>query len=311
MNDHLLVHAPAKLNLALSVGSPRDDGMHPLSSWMVTLLWGDSVYLVRRDEGARSLFANVWAHGAPHTPDLDWPLRTDLSFRAHAAMEAAAGRALPVRMRVEKRIPVGGGLGGGSSNAAAVLRGLNELFELGFQTDRLRSIAASLGSDVAFLVEGGSAIVSGVGEVVARAGDAPNAHIVLAFPDGVCPTPSVYRQFDAMGAGSREPDHARVRALATRGRVMMDEPFNDLALPARATSAAVARAIDEIVEVAQQPVHVCGSGSSLFLVCDDPIHAEHIARTIEGESGVKAVATCCAPLSPSILHPAPPSHACE
>ena len=102
MDDDLLVHAPAKLNLALSVGAPRPDGLHPLSSWMVTLGWGDSIYLRRRDPGSSSLFANVWAADAPHTPDLDWPLRSDLAWKAHAAIERAVGRQLPVRVRVEK-----------------------------------------------------------------------------------------------------------------------------------------------------------------------------------------------------------------
>jgi hypothetical protein len=123
MDDDLLVHAPAKLNLALSVGAPRPDGLHPLSSWMVTLGWGDSIYLRRRDPGSSSLFANVWAADAPHTPDLDWPLRSDLAWKAHAAIERAVGRQLPVRVRVEKRIPVGGGLGGGGQGDSAEAKG--------------------------------------------------------------------------------------------------------------------------------------------------------------------------------------------
>ncbi len=310
MDDDLLVHAPAKLNLALSVGAPRPDGLHPLSSWMVTLGWGDSIYLRRRDPGSNSLFANVWAADAPHTPDLDWPLRSDLSWKAHAAVERAVGRQLPVRVRVEKRIPVGGGLGGGSSNAAAMLRGLNELFELRLGNDELRSIAAGLGSDVAFLVEGGSAIVSGVGERVDALPDVPQVHVVLCFPEAHCPTPMVYRLFDALRPGAGDPDHARVLSMAATDRVHAHEPFNDLAAPARESSEAVRRAMDEIAEVTQLPVHVCGSGSSLFVVCDEPIHAEHVAQVVLNEAAVKAVATQAGGPCGSVRNPPPVRRTC-
>ncbi len=310
MDDDLLVHAPAKLNLALSVGAPRPDGLHPLSSWMVTLGWGDSIYLRRRDPGSSSLFANVWAADAPHTPDLDWPLRSDLSWKAHAAIERAVGRQLPVRVRVEKRIPVGGGLGGGSSNAAALLRGLDELFGLRLGNEALRSIAAGLGSDVAVLVEGGSAIVSGVGERVEPRQGMPKAHVVLCFPEAHCPTPTVYRLFDALRPDAGEPEHARVLGMAASNRVRTHEPFNDLAAPARASSEAVRRAMDEIAEVTQLPVHVCGSGSSLFLVCDDPIHAEHVAQVVRHRAAVKSVATHVGAPGPSLRNPPPPRRTC-
>lgn len=310
MDDDLLVHAPAKLNLALSVGAPRPDGFHPLSSWMVTLDWGDSIYLRRRDPGSSSLFANVWATDAPHTPDLDWPLRSDLSWKAHAAIERAVGRQLPVRVRVEKRIPVGGGLGGGSSNAAAVLRGLDALFDLRLGNDALRSIAADLGSDVAFLVQGGSAIVSGVGERVDAMPDVPLVHLVLCFPQAHCPTPTVYRLFDRLRPDAGAPEDARVRALAATDRLRAHQPFNDLAAPARESSDAVRRAMDEIAEVSHLPVHVCGSGSSLFLVCDDPIHAEHVARIVLNEAAVKAVATQVAGPAGIVRNPPPARRTC-
>lgn len=305
MDDDLLVHAPAKLNVALSVGRARVDGLHPLASWMITLDWGDSVYLRRRDPGSHSLFANVWAAGAPWTPDLDWPLRTDLSFRAHAMLEQEVGRRLPVRIRVEKRIPIGGGLGGGSSNAAGVLRGLNELFELGLDSGTLRGLAARLGSDVPFLVDGGSAIVSGVGDRVDPVGAPPAMHVVLCFPQAHCPTPAVYGLFDAMRPNAGTPEHGLVAALAASDRVRPHEPFNDLADPARASSEDVRRAMDEIAEVTDLPVHVCGSGSSLFVVCDESIHAEHVARLVQGEAGVKAVATHASGVRPSVERPAP------
>ena len=93
-------------------------------------------------------------------------------------MEEHVGRKLPIKMRLEKRIPVGGGLGGGSSNAAAMLRALNELFDLKLSRETLRDIAARLGSDVPFLIDGGSAIVTGLGEQLEPT--AQGGHLLLA-----------------------------------------------------------------------------------------------------------------------------------
>ncbi|MBL9141698.1 MAG: hypothetical protein JNK53_07510, partial [Phycisphaerae bacterium] len=259
------IQCPAKLNLALSVGPPGADRMHPIASWMVTTDFADSLHLTRLPEDRRSMYAVVWAADAPRTAAIDWPIQKDLAVRAHLALEQFAGRALPLRMRLEKRIPVGGGLGGGSSNAAAMLRGANELFELGASTDELARIASTLGSDVPFLVRGGSAIVEGLGERLHHHARVPDLHAVLAFPDAACPTGPVYGRFDAM-----RPDAAlqsdRVRALAERAGggapVSHDDPFNDLAAPACAVAPMLADLIEEIEHVAERRVHISGSGST-------------------------------------------------
>jgi hypothetical protein len=115
-------------------------------------------------------------------------------------------------MKLEKRIPVGGGLGGGSSNAAAMLRGIVELFDLEVPHADLVEIARSLGSDVPFLLRGGSAIVEGLGERLEHHDHLPDVHAVLAFPAAACPTGAIYGKFDLM-----RPDAALQSARGTRG----------------------------------------------------------------------------------------------
>ena len=122
--------APSKVNLALSVGAPGTDGMHPIASWMVTTRFGDDLTVKRLPPGTPSRYAIEWHDEALRRTEIDWKLAKDLAVRAHGALEQRLGRELPVQMRLQKRIPVGGGLGGGSSNAAAMLRALDALFDL-------------------------------------------------------------------------------------------------------------------------------------------------------------------------------------
>ena len=121
----IAVQAPAKLNLALSVGPPDQRGMHPICTWMVTISLCDDLLVTRLDEGRLSRYAILWHPDALRPLEIDWPVPRDLAVRAHLALEQHVGRPLPVQLKLDKRIPVGGGLGGGSSDAAAIEIQLN------------------------------------------------------------------------------------------------------------------------------------------------------------------------------------------
>lgn len=284
--------APSKVNLALSVGAPGTDGMHPIASWMVTTRFGDDLTVKRLPPGTPSRYAIEWHDEAPRRTEIDWKLAKDLAVRAHGALQQRLGRELPVQMRLQKRIPVGGGLGGGSSNAAAMLRALDALFDLRLRPQFLEHLSTQLGSDVPFLVQGGSAVVEGLGERLARAAE-HRTHMVLVFPDAQCPTGAVYRAFDALRADARV-DAPRVRDLAERG-ASADTPFNDLALAACHVAPRLAEVRAEVEQFARQPVHVSGSGSTLFLVCDSAVHADVLADAIGDKVGVPAVSTVTGP----------------
>src|SRR5436190_20490393 len=137
MPASLTVNAPAKLNVALSVGPPRGDGMHPIASWMVTVDLFDELVFTRLDDDRLSRYALLWHKDAKRRSEINWSITKDLAVRAHLALEHHVGRHLPVQLKLEKRIPVGGGLGGGSSDAAATLRAVNELFDLGLSLEEL------------------------------------------------------------------------------------------------------------------------------------------------------------------------------
>ena len=284
----IAVQPPAKLNLALTVG-PRDGrGMHPICSWMVTISLCDLMVITRLPENRPSCYAIACHTDAPRPREIDWPTTGDLAVRAHLAIQRHVQRPLPVQLKLEKRIPVGGGLGGGSSDAAATLRVVNELFELGLADDALRGIAAGLGSDVPFFVGGGSAIVHGFGERVDTLDETRPLHAVVVFPDADCPTGEVYRVLDGqVGEATLRAD--LVHALATRP-VRPDGIFNDLAAAAIDFVPALAEPLRQLAELAERQAHVAGSGSSLFVLCDDQQHAERLAALVRSRLDLPAVA---------------------
>ncbi len=285
----LTEHAFAKVNLALSVGPPGVDRMHPIASWMTTVDLHDELILTRLEEGSLSRYAILWHAEARRRSEIDWSITRDLSVRAHLALQEFVGRELPIQAKLEKRIPVGGGLGGGSADAAAMLRGVNRLHELGLSATDLATIGAELGSDIPFLVQGGSAVVEGLGERIEPRARREPIHLVLIFPESGCPTGQVYSAFDGLGPASLRVEV--VRTLAEQHRVDPAAPFNDLLRPALQVSPTLADDIDEVAGVAERPVHLSGSGSTLFIICDDELHAIALADAIESRLRIPAIAT--------------------
>ncbi|MEM7756062.1 MAG: hypothetical protein AAF297_10550 [Planctomycetota bacterium] len=288
MPRRLTVKAYAKVNLCLSVGAPITDGahggagsgMHPIASWMAAVDLYDEIELTELAQGDDTAWQIRWSDGRA----IDWAVSDDLAVRA-AAVLGAADR---VGGRVTKSIPAGGGLGGGSSDAAAVLMAVNQLFDRGESVDELRRRSAALGSDIAFFVHEGEpgtppppALVSGLGDSIERM-PALAGPITLICPPFGCPTGAVYRTFDARQSEVRHNEareneagrtHAAVRtadvARAARAGVLDDEVlFNDLAEPAFAVRPELARIHERAERAAGRPVHVSGSGSTLFVLGD-------------------------------------------
>lgn len=282
MPNQRTIHARAhaKINLALAVGPPEPPGSdhagyHPVASWMHAVDLCDEITLAASDRFAADI---AWSDGRP----AGWAPQDDLCVRAVRAAESLAGRALPVSLRVRKSIPAGGGLGGGSADAGAVLLGLRDLFALDVPDERLAAAAHALGSDVPFFVDPAAweaeqparpALVTGFGERVerlARRGDA----VTLVCPPFGCATGAVYKAFDA----NPEPacDAARVGAMARSGTLDPDELFNDLGAPAERVEPRLGGLRRALERELGGPVLVSGSGSTLFCF--------HDADTVRGHA---------------------------
>jgi 4-diphosphocytidyl-2-C-methyl-D-erythritol kinase len=288
----LTLHAHAKINLALSVGPPEPPkGYHQIASWFVPIGLHDDVTVERLETGESSRHEVRWAAGVPGPPrptPIDWPLEKDLAVRAHRLLERHVGRELPTAITVEKRTRVGGGLGGGSSDAAAAMAGVNRVHGLGLTADKLRELSVQLGSDIAFFLDDGvvlgcagvasPAMVSGFGDRIERV-DPVRGEVLLFFPPFGCATGPVYKAFDAQPR--QRLDALRVRGLIAaawrNGAIDTRGLFNDLGEPAcvveprlRVMWSGLQRACGE-----DAIVHLTGSGSTLFAIVP-PDRAESV-----------------------------------
>jgi 4-diphosphocytidyl-2C-methyl-D-erythritol kinase len=308
-NRRVSIWCPAKVNLALSVGSPRSDGLHPIASWMVAVSFADQLMLEQIDAGpSRFHLGFVDAPGGVSRDDgllypggqtVDWPLEKDIAYRAHRVLESHIGASLPIRAALQKCIPPGAGLGGGSSDGAAMLVGLNQLFHLELGTPTLIQLAQQLGSDVGFLVSAlageSSALVTGIGERLEPLPLGEVVYLTLIFPDFGCPTGEVYRAFDQLRGVSEGhrfvPDESRVRGIATPLPLPEDAPFNDLAEPACLVRPRLKQIQGQLAVGLQVPVHITGSGSTLFLIAPSAIAGEGLARQATALTGLPAIAT--------------------
>ena len=177
----LTVPAPAKLNLFLHVTGRRPDGLHLLETLFVALDVGDTIRLVLRDDGAIVRAADL-AGVAP---------ADDLAVRAAAALKRETGSAFGVDIAVDKRLPLGGGLGGGSSDAASVLLGLNRLWRLALPREELLRIGVCLGADVPFFIGGEPSVARGIGERL-KPVSMPPLWVAVIAPGVPVPTATIF-----------------------------------------------------------------------------------------------------------------------
>ncbi len=200
------VEANAKINLTLDILGKRPDGYHEVAMVMQTVGLHDTVTLEKRPQGI-SLTINV-----------PW-LKADeknLAWRAAALVQEKFGLTGGVHIELTKRIPVAAGLAGGSADAAAVLKGMSELYALNLSDEQLCELGASLGSDIPFCLLGGTMLATGRGEVLKRLPDMPETWVVLVKPRISVSTAWAYQNYDAQGA-AKHPDNEAIQQEIARG----------------------------------------------------------------------------------------------
>lgn len=173
--------APAKLNLFLHITGRRPDGFHALQTVFQLIDWGDVLHFDRRDDGVIRRVNDI-----PNVPEA-----TDLTVRAARALQAHTGTSFGADIELDKRLPMGGGIGGGSSDAATTLLALNRLWETRVSRVDLQKIALKLGADVPFFIFGENAFAGGVGEQL-DAVELPARHFLVVVPNAQVPTAEIF-----------------------------------------------------------------------------------------------------------------------
>jgi 4-diphosphocytidyl-2-C-methyl-D-erythritol kinase len=289
------VRVPAKINLHLGVGPLRADGFHELSTVYhaislfdeLTARRGDTLALTMEGEGAGELALD----------ERNLIIRAARALAAHAKVPAHA------RLHLRKSIPLAAGLAGGSADAAAALFACDLLWGTGLSRDELAEIGATLGSDVPFLLHGGTALGTGRGEAVSPILARPTTwHWVLALADGGLSTPDVYRELDRLRGGAsvaaapQAPEELMAALRQRDPEVLGDALSNDMqpaALALRPELADVLKAGSAVGAIAGI---VSGSGPTCVFLAADAAHAERVAAGLAGSGLCRHALTARGPM---------------
>lgn len=268
----MIVRAPAKLNLTLAVRGHRADGYHDLESWVVLVDLFDELAF-----SSASRF-ELEIDGDDSIPADD----TNLVWKAAHLFAAAAGVRPGVRIRLTKRVPAGAGLGGGSSDAAACLVGLNSHWGIGLDRAALERIACELGSDVPLFLHASQVVMRGRGERVEQLATRIRGWVVLICPAVHVSTADVYALFAPADTLPRRTDVWLSDPLSCAA--VMPQLFNDLEMAAFAVNPALRELHTRLNGLGGACVRMTGSGAAMFSLFDD----EQRARAWAAEAGVAA-----------------------
>ena len=276
--SYISLRAYAKINLCLDVTHRRPDGYHELHSIMQTIDLHDTVTLHKSSRAGIEL--SVDAKNVPGDAG-------NLAYMAAQAVFREFALAGGLRITLEKRIPVAAGLGGGSADAAAVIRGMDTLYGLGMDTARMREIGLTIGADIPFLITGGTAVASGIGEILTPLPRLPDCQILLACPRLAVSTKWVFEHLspDEIQA---HPDVAAMADAIRHGN--LDAVIAHMANVLEAVTIARHNIIGEIKQdllaLGAQAALMSGSGPTVFAIFYDHAAAQRAKTAMQGEYDV-------------------------
>ncbi len=268
----LTVLAPAKINLTLEVLAKRPDGFHEIRSVIQTINLCDSLYF--------QLSQNIEFK----CDEPNWIPQESLLPKAVGLLQGVAGSSKGAAIEVSKHIPLVSGLGGDSSGAAAILRGLNKLWGLGLSQEELLELALQLGSDVAFLLYGGTALVEGRGEVITPLSSLSHMWVVLMMPPVPRPQGKTERLYSSLKAGhyTRGQITYRLVGLLTGGKgVTPPIQFNVFDGVAFDCFVGLEQYWQQFLKAGAQEIHLAGSGPALFTMVTDKTEAEKLYNNLQ------------------------------
>jgi len=269
------VQAPAKINLYLHVTGKRDDGYHLLDSLMAFAECGDVIEVEAASDLSLSI-SGPFAEGLPTGPD-------NLVMQAAEKIRQFAGGATGARIKLQKNLPVASGIGGGSADAAAVMKALCQLWEVAPAEGDLMALALSLGADVPICLTGKAAFVSGIGEIITPVSDLPTVPMVLVNPGVAVSTPSIFK---ARQGGFSNPNPFTEISQTTQQLIeCVSVRSNDLMAPAIQVASVIGEVIEGLSECNGILLsRMSGSGATCFGLFDTQQDAQQAARSLKSNN---------------------------
>ena len=266
----LRIKAAAKLNFSLDILEIRPDGYHEMDMVMQTIDLFDDVELSKA--GTISVFSD----GSPDGPE-------NLAWKAAEAFFRAAKRSGGARIRLTKRIPAQAGMAGGSADAAAVLIGLNALYDARLSPEALRDAGLSVGADVPYCLIGGTARVRGIGEIVEPMPPFLSGYLVVAKPAIGISTAEAFRRFDR-AENLRHPEIAALLSVMEKGQLDALSLFMENVLEQSEQNETVETLRQELLKNGALAARMTGSGSAVFGLFSEKEAASRCAVALAGEN---------------------------
>ncbi|MFY0544663.1 4-(cytidine 5'-diphospho)-2-C-methyl-D-erythritol kinase [Brevibacillus sp. H7] len=268
------VKAPAKINLTLDVLSKRPDGYHEVEMVMTTVDLADRVDLTLLDSGEIALDCS-----ASFVPD---DMRNH-AYKAATLLKERYQVRQGVRIYIDKQIPVAAGLAGGSSDAAATLRGLNKLWNLGLSLDELAELGAEIGSDVPFCVYGGTALARGRGEKITHLTSPAACWVILAKPPIGVSTADVYGNLRVQQIANHPPTEQMLRAIRNQDFALMCDSLGNVLEEVTLSLYPQVRQIKELMAASgADGVLMSGSGPTVFALVQKEGKVHRIYNALRG-----------------------------
>lgn len=270
----ITIHAYAKINLSLDVLGRRPNGYHDVRMVMQSIKLHDTLYLQKSEASGIFLSARDEALQAKRFPDITWD-KNNLIYKAAKLFLEHFQISEGVKIVVDKQIPSAAGLAGGSSDAAATLKGLNELFSIGASTAELQTLGVQLGADIPYCIMLGTALSEGIGELLTPLPVAPLLYCVLVKPEQAVSTKYVYEHL-VLSAGSHHPDtDAMLSALQTGDVSALCGCLDNILEPVAQTLCPVIPEIEQtLLQFGAMGACMSGSGPTVFGLFTEKEQAE-------------------------------------
>lgn len=268
------VKAPAKINLTLDALHKRPDGYHELEMVMTTVDLYDRIDLYNRDDSVITLESS-----SGFVPQDE----RNLAYRAAVLLREKAGIKRGVHIYIDKHIPVAAGLAGGSSDAAATLRGLNQLWGIGFSQEELKVIGAEIGSDVPFCIYSKTALAKGRGEILTPLSPPPACWVVLAKPDHGVSTADVFKHLQVGNIDEHPQTEKMIDALEKQDYELMVKYLGNVLEPVTIEMYGTVKKLKEKMQLfGADGVLMSGSGPTVFGLVKQEYRVKRIVNSLKG-----------------------------